>query len=136
MIESLETSLAVDQDVISLLTGEAFEDFGLSSKDRLPKLSGTPEEIVELLRTTKEEQTASITNLINTPISDVPELEERRIEIRNRKMQVVGDFFRRARRILKETWKAWTSKHEHDFRSMLKLRAPRKRRQSAQRAPN
>ncbi len=102
MIESLETSLAVDQDVIALLTGEAFEPIELSAKERLPKIEGTPEEIHELLRTVKREQTASITNLINAPVHDVPEIEERRIAIRDRKMQVVGDFFRRAKRILKE----------------------------------
>lgn len=128
MIDSLETSLAVDQDIIALLTGDIFQALELSAKDRLPKIEGTPEEIIELLTTIKREQSASITNLINQPLHDIPEIEERRIAIRDRKMQVVGDFFRKARRILKERWGAWTAAYERQFKSMLKLRAPRKKR--------
>lgn len=127
MREALETSLAVDLDVISLLTGSTFEEVELSGVGDLPKIEGTPEEIVELLRKVQIQQTASITNFLEMPIDDDPEVEEQRKRIRDRKMDVVGNFFRRAKRILKEQWDGWTPSLEWKFASMLRLRAPRKR---------
>lgn len=126
MREALETSLAVDQDVISLLTGSPFEELELSGVGDLPKIDGTPEEIVELLKKVKIQQSASITNLLNMPIDDDPEVEEQRKRIRDRKMDAVGNFFRRAKRILREQWDGWTPTLERQFASMLKLKAPRR----------
>ncbi len=125
MIEALEMAMAVDEDMISIMSDTSFVPLGLSG---FPSLGGTPEEIVEILRKTKREQTATLINLLSTPVDDVPEIEERRVDIRNRKMAAVGMFFRRARTVLREQWDAWTSSLEKEFASMLKLKAPKKRR--------
>lgn len=120
MLDAVKISLAVDQDVISLLTGSAFETLELSAKERLPKIEGTPEEIIELMREIMRQQTASLGASLAAPLHDVPEIEEVSREIRNRKMKVVGDFFRRAKRVLKEQWDAWSPEYDREFRSMLK----------------
>jgi hypothetical protein len=125
MIEALEMAMAVDEDMISIMSDTSFVPLGLSG---FPALGGTPEEILELLRKTKREQTATLVNLLHTPVDDVPELEERRADIRNRKMKEIGAFFRRARIVLKEAWDAWTPSLQREFASMLKLKAPKKKR--------
>ncbi len=125
MIEAIEMAMAVDEDMISIMSDTSFAPLTLSG---LPSLGGTPEEIVEILRKTQREQTASLVNLLHMPIDDVPELEERRTDIRNRKMAETGIFFRRARTVLKEKWDAWSAALEREFAPMLKLRAPRRRR--------
>lgn len=125
MVEALEMAMAVDEDMISVMSDTSFVPLSLSG---FPSLGGTPEEIIEILRKTKREQTATLTNLLSTPVDDIPELEERRADIRNRKMAAVGVFFRRAKTVLKEKWDAWTSSLEREFASMLKLKAPKKKR--------
>lgn len=128
MLEAIETSLAVDQDLIAILEEEPFAPLGLSGTERFPGLPGTPEEIIELMRTLKRLQSVSLADQLKTIPGDIPELEERRAEITNRKMDALGKFFRRAKRILQEQWDCWNSSYEREFRSMLNLRAPRKRR--------
>ncbi len=125
MVEALEMAMAVDEDMISIMSDTSFAPLGLSG---FPSLGGTPEEIVEILRKTQREQTATLVNLLHTPVDDVPELEERRANIRNRKMTEIGIFFRRARTVLREQWDAWTPFLEMEFASMLKLKAPKKKR--------
>ncbi len=128
MIEALEIAMAVDEDMISIMTDTSFSPLSLSG---FPSLGGTPEELVEILRKTKREQTATLTNLLSTPVDDVPEIEERRTDIRNRKMVAVGVFFRRAKIVLKEKWDAWSPSLEREFASMLKLKAPKKKRRKS-----
>jgi hypothetical protein len=123
MVEALETAMAVDEDMISMMSDTSFAPIGLSG---FPSLGGTPEEIVEILKKTKREQSATLINLLHTPVDDIPELEERRRDIRNRKMNAIGLFFRRARTVLKEKWDAWTPSLQKEFASMLKLKAPKK----------
>lgn len=125
MVEALETAMTVDEDMISIMSDTSFVPIDLSG---FFSLGGTPEEIIEILRKTKREQTATLTNLLHTPVDDIPELEERRADIRNRKMTEVGIFFRRARIVLKEKWDAWTPSLEREFSKMIKLKAPKKKR--------
>jgi hypothetical protein len=125
MIEAIEMAMAVDEDMISIMSDISFAPLSLSG---FSPLGGIPEEIIEILRKTKREQTATLTNLLSTPVDDVPEIEERRADIRNRKMAAVGIFFRMARTVLREKWDAWTPSFQKEFASMLKLKAPKKRR--------
>lgn len=125
MVEAIEMAMAVDEDMISLMSDTAFAPLSLSG---FPALGGIPEEIIEILRKVKREQSATLVNLLRTPVDDVPEIEERRANIRNRKTKEVGSFFRRARTVLREKWDAWNSSLEREFSSMLKLKAPRKKR--------
>lgn len=130
MVEALETAMAVDEDMISMMSDTSFVPLGLSG---FPSLGGTPEEIIEILRKVKREQTASLVNLLHTPVDDIPELEERRRDIRNRKMKEIGVFFRRAKTVLGEQWDAWTPALQREFASMLKLKAPAKKRRKSKR---
>lgn len=123
MVEALEMAMAVDEDMISIMSDTSFVPLSLSG---FPPLSGTPEEIIEILRKTQREQTATLVNLLHTPVDDIPEIEERRAAIRDRKMTEVGIFFRRARTVLREVWDAWTPSLQKEFAPMLKLKAPKK----------
>lgn len=116
MIEALETAMAVDEDMISIMSDTSFVPLGLSG---FPSLGGTPQEIIEILRKTQREQTATLVNLLSTPVDDVPEIEERRADIRNRKMTEIGIFFRRARIVLKEKWDSWTPSLQKEFAPCL-----------------
>lgn len=128
MLQAIETSMAVDQDLISLLEETPYESLELSAKQKFPKPPGTPEEIRELMRKLKRIYTASISQLLKTVPYDVPELEERRADITDHTMQAVGDYFRMLKRIMKEQLHSWRQSDEREFSAMLKLRAPRKRR--------
>lgn len=124
MVGAIEVSLTVDQDLVSILEDAPFQPVELSG---LPRLPGTPEEIVELMRKLKRIQTASVSDLLKTIPGEIPELEERRAEIADHKMNAVGNFFRTARRVLREQFDSWNASLEREFEKMLKLRAPRRK---------
>lgn len=125
MREALEMSLAMDEDLIAILNDTQFEPLNLSG-GRHP---GTPEEIIEVMRIMKRTQSASIAQGLKTIPGDIPELEERRRDTTDRKMEAVGNYFRRMRRILKENWPYfWKESYQREFAKMLKLRAPKRKR--------
>lgn len=123
MIEAMETALLIDEDIVSILDGQGFRSVGLSGK----KVPGSPQEIIELMRTMKQLETANITDLLKAFPGEPEELEERRHQVLVHKLDAVGKYFRMLKRVLQENWKAWNSSYEKEFSAMLRLRAPRKR---------
>jgi len=126
MVQALETSMLVDQDLIAILEDGTFEPISLSSKE-FPAPPGTPEEILELMKKLKRVYTASISRLLRTQSDEILELEERRAVVADHKMQAVGNYFRMLKRLLKKQWHAWKPAYDETFRSMLKLKAPKKK---------
>lgn len=123
MVEAMETAILIDEDIISILDGAGFRSIELSGS-RVP---GNPEEILELMRTMKQLETANITDLLKSFSGEPSELEERRHAVLTHKMDAVGRYFRTLKRVLQEQWKAWNSSYEKEFSSMLRLKAPRKK---------
>lgn len=130
MVDAIETSLAVDQDLIAVLEGSPFEvwELGANEESEFPRPPGSAAEILELMRKLKRIYTASIAKMLKTIPHEIPELEERRAIITDHKMEVVGKYFRMLKKIMRKRYKAWKPSYDKEFSSMLNLRAPRKRR--------
>lgn len=128
MIEAIEISLALDQDLISILEDTPFEIWELGVEEQFPRPPGTAEGILVLMKKLKKIYTASFSNLLKTVPYDIPELEERRIIITDHKMDAVGKYFRMLKRLLKKRHHAWKPSYEKTFSSMLRLRSPSKKR--------
>jgi len=128
MIEAIETSLAVDQDLISVLEETSFEPWEMGAKEasEFPRPPGTAAEILELMKKLRLIYTAGFSKMLKTIPNDILELEERQAVLTDHKMEAVGKYFRMLKRILRKRHKAWKPSYDKQFSSMLRLRAPRK----------
>ncbi len=125
MLEALAISLDIESDLASLLDDRPYEQHGLGAI-KVPK--GTPEEIIEAMRTIALIESAGISRLLKTVPGDVPELEERRVLVTDRKIEALGRFFRKMKQILQENWPGyWTRDEEKEFARFLKMKAPKRR---------
>ena len=128
MGEALETGISIDEDLVSLLTEVPFQPLEISGRKKAT--FDSPEEAIEFMRTLMRLESAAITSQLRTIPGELMELEERRQAAVRKKIQVVGNYFRMLKRVLKERWDYWDSSYEREFAPMLRLgrKQPKKKR--------
>lgn len=124
MRQALESAILIDEDTVSVLDDVVFQSVELSGGKAIP---GSPEEVIELMKTMKLLKSANITSLLKTVPWELLDMEEHRQRAARAQMVSVGNYFRALRRVMKEQWHAWTPALEREFSSMLKLPSNRRK---------
>jgi hypothetical protein len=130
MRQALESAILIDEDTVSVLDDVVFHSVELAGGKAIP---GSPEEIIELMRTMKLLQSANITSLLKTIPGELLDLEEHRQRAAIAKMVSVGNYFRSLKRAMVEQWNAWTPSLQKEFSSMLKLPSSRRKKRKSKR---
>lgn len=119
MGQALEMSIALDEDLTSLLTDTPFQPIEISGRKKA--VFDSPDEAIEFMRTLMRIESADIASHLRTIPGELMELEERRHTAVKKKMAAVGNYFRMLKRVLKEQWDHWDASYEREFAPMLRL---------------